>query len=69
MAVVSGYDLGALAFGTASTLLYIGWGYFMSGTQERYMTWTLWCYASANIGLLWPQLKRAWTYLTWLTGT
>ena len=51
-------DLGALLFGTASTLLYIGWGWFMSGTQERHMTFALWFYACANVALLWPQIDR-----------
>lgn len=51
-------DHATLAFGFASSLLYLGWAYAQSGTPEKHMTWALLFYATANIALLWPSLKR-----------
>jgi len=55
---MSSYDMGALGFGLASTLLYVGWAFFSYHTPERHMTFALGFYACANLALLWPVLYR-----------
>ena len=47
----------SLVFGGLSTILYLVWAICMQFTNQPYMTWALLCYALANVGLMWPQIR------------
>ena len=55
---MTGYEWKSLGFGLTSTLLYLFWAWFQSGTQEKHMSGALLFYAGANLFLLWPLLRK-----------
>lgn len=52
------YDQATLAFGIASSTLYLFWAFYQWHTPERHMAVTLTFYAMANMPMLYPVMKR-----------
>lgn len=47
-----------LMFGGLSTLLYLVWGISAFNGPDTWRGVMLWCYASANVAILWPVIRR-----------